>query len=195
MPCPQFNSDSSYCIFVSGKRLYELYVPCSQDTALDDKRYRSAKTMHHKALCKGSEPWFEFLGLFVFQKQRHWIASWKLYSSADFLKNTAQVWSKGSQVCKPFDKPNECLHFQSKPQTKCICTGWHLAMEIFFFFSPVLAKFSSMPWDWTFKAGILMFLLKKMPADTHTKKKPLHPNKIFICICKTPNKKQFCILV
>lgn len=55
--------------------------PCNQDIALGDKSYRSAKPM-----CKGSEPWFEFLGLFVFQKQSYWIAPWKPYSSVGFLK-------------------------------------------------------------------------------------------------------------
>lgn len=164
--------------------------PCSQDVALGTEPYRSAKTMHHKSLCKGSEPWFEFLGLFVFQKQSHWTASWKPYSSAGFLKTQPGFDQKVLKSANLLTNPTNVYTFKANPKPSACARAGILLWR---FPPPVLAKTPSMPCDRAFGAGMPIFWWLNMPAGA--KNKYLHPNKIFSSIFKTPNKKQFCILV
>lgn len=127
--------------------------------------------MHHKNRCfyAGFRALMWIFGLVCISKAKATELHLENRISGQVSSNTAQVSSKGSQVCKPFDKPNECLHFLSKLQT----IGWHLAMEFFSDFlslpplhhsslPPLLAKIQSVLWNRTFKMGILIFFDKHM---------------------------------
>lgn len=119
--------------FCFGKKTWWNEGPCSQDVALGDMPYRSGKTMHHNSLCKGSEPWFEFLGLFVFQKQSHQIASWKPYSSAGFLKTQPRFDQKVLKSANLLTNPTNVYTFKVNPKPSAFAWAGILLWEFIFF--------------------------------------------------------------
>lgn len=90
--------------------------------------------------------------------------------------NTAKVWSKGSQVCGPSDKPDECLHLQSKPQTKGICMGspWR-----FLFSSSCQNPISVLGLGF---GGRRSAICIDIPASRHKKQIPTPRQNIWLCL-------------